>query len=92
MGALAVERTEVLRQSFVEWATQTVRYCEWAGAYYELQKGRGKRPQAIYRALAAKWIRILWRCWQDRKPYDDAHYCAALKEHASPLHTLLTAA
>jgi transposase len=81
-----------LRQTFVEWAKQTVRYCEWAGAYYELQKGRGKRPQAIYRALAAKWIRILWRCWQDRKPYDDARYCAALKQHASPLHTLLTAA
>lgn len=81
-----------LRQSFVEWAKQTTRYCEWAGAYYELQKGRGKRPQAIYRSLAAKWIRILWRCWHDRTPYDDARYCAALKDHASPLHPLLSAA
>ena len=81
-----------LRQTFVEWAKQTTRYCAWAGAYYELQKGRGKRPQAIYRALAVKWIRILWRCWHDRKPYDDARYCAALKDHASPLHALLTAA
>lgn len=81
-----------LRQSFVEWAKQTTRYCEWAGAYYELQKGRGKRPQAIYRSLAAKWIRILWRCWHDRKPYDDARYCAALKDHSSPLHALLAAA
>lgn len=81
-----------LRQSFVEWAKQTTRYCEWAGAYYALQKRRGKRPQAIYRSLAAKWIRILWRCWHDRTPYDDARYCAALKDHASPLHPLLTAA
>jgi len=81
-----------LRQTFVEWARQTVRYCQWAGAYYELQKGCGKRPQAIYRTLAAKWIRILWRCWHDRMPYDDARYCAALKDHASPLHALLDAA
>lgn len=81
-----------LRQTFVEWAKQTTRYCPWAAAYYDLQKSRGKRPQAIYRALAAKWIRILWRCWQDRTPYDDARYCAALKNQASPLHALLNAA
>lgn len=81
-----------LRQTFVEWAKETVRYCEWAGAFYDYQKKRGKRPQAIYRSLAAKWIRILWRCWQDRTPYDDAHYCAALKDSNSPLHALLEAA
>jgi transposase len=81
-----------LRQTFVEWAKQTVRYCHWAGAYYELQKSRGKRPQAIYRTLAAKWIRILWRCWQDRTPYDDARYCAALKAKQSPVHARLLAA
>jgi glycosyltransferase involved in cell wall biosynthesis len=32
-----------LRQSFVEWAKETVRYCPWAGAYYELLKRRGKK-------------------------------------------------
>jgi transposase len=81
-----------LRQTFVEWAKQTTRYCEWAAAYYDLQKSRGKRPQAIYRALAAKWIRILWRCWHDRTAYDDARYCAALKQHHSPLYAILEAA
>jgi transposase len=81
-----------LRQTFVEWAKETVRYCEWAGAFYVHCKQRGKRPQAIYRALAAKWIRILWRCWTDRTPYDDARYYAALKDSKSPLHALLDAA
>lgn len=80
-----------LRQSFVEWAKQTTRYCAWAGAYYQLQKRRGKRPQAIYRALAAKWIRILWRCWHDGVPYDDTRYGTALKDRSSPLHAFLTA-
>jgi len=37
------------------------------------------------RALTYKWIRILWRCWQDRKPYDEARYLPALKEKGSPL-------
>lgn len=81
-----------LRQTFVEWAKETVRYCEWAGVYYEYHKQRGKRPQTIYRSLAAKWIRILWRCWLDGKPYDDAKYCAALKASQSPLYALLEAA
>lgn len=74
-----------LRQSFVEWAGQTVVYCEWAGAYYQKQSQAGKGHHAILRALAFKWIRILWRCWHDNKPYDEAHYLAALQRHRSPL-------
>ena len=37
------------------------------------------------RALAFKWIRILFRCWQDRVPYDEAKYLMALKKKGSPL-------
>ena len=37
------------------------------------------------RALAFKWIRILYRCWQDRQPYDEAKYLLALKKKGSPL-------
>lgn len=81
-----------LRQTFVEWAKETVLYCEWAAVYYKLCRQRGKRPQSIYRSLAAKWIRILWRSWKDGTPYNDARYCAALKASASPLHTILQAA
>jgi hypothetical protein len=31
------------------------------------------------RALAFKWIRILYRCWQTRTPYDEATYLNALR-------------
>jgi hypothetical protein len=34
-------------------------------------------PLAILRALAFKWIRILWRCWHDKKPYDEQLYLAS---------------
>ncbi len=81
-----------LRQTFVEWAGQTIPKCAWAKAYYLQQKRAGKRHQTILRSLAFKWIRILWRCWTDRVPYDDAHYVAALHRQNSPLTKLLLAA
>ena len=47
-------------------------------------------PQSIYRSPAAKWIRILWRCWQDRTPYDDARYLKQLAKRRSPLAKILS--
>ncbi len=37
------------------------------------------------RALAFKWLRILYRCWQTRTPYDESTYLNALKKRGSPL-------
>jgi hypothetical protein len=37
------------------------------------------------RALAYKWLRVLWRCWQDRVVYEETIYLAALKKHGSPV-------
>lgn len=44
------------------------------------------------RALAYKWQRILWRCWQDRTPYDEAIYLRALWRAGSPLLSKLSKA
>jgi len=74
-----------LRQSFVEWAGQTVQRCAWARAYYDRQRQAGKDHHAILRALAFKWIRILWRCWHENQPYDEQRYLAALLRRGSPL-------
>jgi transposase len=78
-----------LRQSFVEWAGQTVVYCAWAHAYYDQQRLAGKAHHAVLRALAFKWIRILWRCWHDQKPYDEQLHLAALRRQGSPLAAAL---
>lgn len=74
-----------LRQTFVEWAGQTVRYSFWARAYYKQQERKGKAHNTIIRSLAFKWIRIMFRCWKERKPYDESKYLEALKERGSPL-------
>jgi transposase len=73
-----------LRQSFVEWAGQTVVYSAWARTYYQRQIARGKSHQFVLRALAFKWIRVLWKCWQTRTPYDEARYLRQLLKRKSP--------
>ena len=73
-----------LRQSFVEWAGQTVRYSQWARVYYERMAKKGKKHAVIIRALAFKWIRILWKCWQKRIAYDEARYLKQLIHRKSP--------
>jgi transposase len=74
-----------LRQSFHEWAAQSILQSQWARAYYELQRRRGKKHHAAVRALAFKWIRIIYRCWKKRVVYDENVYLAALAKHNSPL-------
>ncbi len=74
-----------LRQTFVEWAGQSVRYSYWAKAYYDQQISKGKPHNTIIRALAFKWIRIAFRCWKNRTPYDESRYLNALKKRNSPL-------
>ena len=74
-----------VRQTFVEWAALSIPYSFWAEAYYRQQRNKGASHQAALRALAFKWIRILYRCWQTRTPYDEATYLNALKRRGSPL-------
>lgn len=78
-----------LRQTFHEFAKSSIPYSAWAKAYYELQKKRGKGHNAAVRSLAFKWIRVLHRCWQDRKPYDEALYLQTLKQRGSELAKLI---
>ena len=74
-----------LRQTFVEWAGFSIRYSFWAKAYYEQQKSKGKPHNSIIRSLAFKWIRIVFRCWKAKTPYDESKYLEALKRRGSPL-------
>ena len=66
-------------------AEKTVYRSFWAGAYYRQQRNKGAAHHVAVRALAFKWIRILYRCWQNRRPYDESAYLNALKRRGSPL-------
>jgi transposase len=73
-----------LRQTFVEWAGQTARYCPWSRTYYQRMAKKGKPHAVIIRALAFKWVRILWKCWQQRVPYSEAQFLKQLAHRKSP--------
>jgi len=74
-----------MRQTFVEWAAQTINKSYWAGAYYRQQRDKGSTYQAAVRSLAFKWIRILYRCWKSGVAYDESKYLKALERRGSPL-------
>lgn len=72
-------------QTFHEFADQARKVCAWSKLYYQQQRARGKDHHAAVRALAYKWIRIMFRCWKDRRPYDDSVYVKSLTQRGSHL-------
>lgn len=81
--------SKFLRQTFQEFAGCSIARSDWARAEYNQLRKRGKSHHAALRALAFKWIRIIFRCWKDKTPYDEATYCNALKLRRSPLAAAL---
>lgn len=81
-----------IKQSFHEFAGHSIPQCEWARAYYDMQRKSGKGHHAAVRALAYKWIRIIYRCWKARVPYDDVKYMESLRRKQAPCLVFLPAA
>jgi transposase len=55
----------------------------WAARVYAAARARGcDHPHAI-RILARAWIRVLWRMWVDRRPYDPTRHRSALALNAA---------
>lgn len=77
-----------LRQTFHEFARLSVMDCQWAHNYLEHYTAKGKKYHTIIRALAFKWIRILFQCWKTRTPYDENQYMECLKKRGSIFATL----
>lgn len=71
------------RQTFHEFARLSVTQCQWARNYVDYYRAKGKKFHTIIRALAFKWIRILFRCWKNRTPYDETKYMDSLKKRGS---------
>jgi len=76
------------RQSFHEFAKESILWSRWAAAYYLQQRTKGSPHHTAVRALAFKWQRIIWRCWKSRTAYKEEIYEAALRKHGSKLVSL----
>lgn len=63
-----------LRVAVATLADSTRHWHPWAREVYRKARARGQdHPHAI-RTLGRAWIRVLWRCWRDRVPYDPARH------------------
>jgi len=66
-----------LRDAFCTLADSTRHWHPWAQALYAdaLTRGHYDHPRAT-RSVGRAWCRVVWRCWQDRTPYDPARHRA----------------
>jgi len=80
-----------VRQTFHEFARSSIVWCDWAKAYYHHLIAHGKGRHAALRALAYKWIRILFACWKNRTPYQEDIFLKSLAQRGSPLSQLTQA-
>lgn len=67
-----------LREAAMWWAFNSIKHSPWAAAAFrQARNQRGHRYHRALRGLAARWTRVLWRCWTNHEPYDPARHGAA---------------
>jgi hypothetical protein len=53
------------------WAFCSLTCSSWAPDYYAAQRSRGKSHHGALRALANRWLGILWHCLTTAQLYDE---------------------
>ena len=72
-----------LRNAIIDFADDSRHASPWAAQIYNDAINRGKRHPHAVRILARAWIRVIWRCWQDRTPYNPTKHRGAVKLNAA---------
>jgi hypothetical protein len=64
-------------------------YCPWAAAYYSKKRADKQTHAGALRALANRWMKILWKMWKTRTPYNaELHQRNQLK-HGSWIFSMI---
>jgi len=71
-----------LRDAFCTLADTTRHWHPWAQQRYAAARARGQDHQRAIRTLGRAWCRVVWRCWQDRAPYDPRRH-RRLQQHCT---------
>jgi transposase len=59
-----------------QWAVASLKQSPWAIAYVEQARHRGLSYNHACRALANRWLAILWKMWQTHQCYDQSYHLA----------------
>lgn len=65
-----------LRNALIDFAGDSRHANPWAADLYARARARGKTHPHAERILARSWCGVIWRCWQDRVPYDPERHKA----------------
>jgi transposase len=65
-----------LRDALIDFAEDSRFANAWAADVYRRAIERKKSHPHAGRILARAWVYVIWRCWQDRVPYDPARHRA----------------
>jgi transposase len=81
----------ILRHTMHLWADCSRKRSPWAQAYYAAKVKDGMSHAQALRCLGKRWLKVLWRLWQDRVPYDPSVHAKSVKDHGSWVDKLLPA-
>jgi len=73
------------RNTMHQFAFCCLRNSVWARAYYDAARRQGQSHAQALRNLGARWLKIIYRMWVERTPYDEQRYLDALVRRNSPL-------
>jgi transposase len=65
-----------LRKAIDDLARQSVKSSRWARSYHDAQILRGHSSTRSYRALANRWLSVIWKLWQTQTPYEETVHLA----------------
>jgi transposase len=66
-----------LRRALTTFADNSRHVSRWAAHVYTQARARGCDHPHATRILARAWVRVLWRCWQNRTLYNPIYHGAA---------------
>jgi transposase len=71
-----------LRDALATLADSSRHHTPWACDLYRGARARGHDHQRAIRTVGRAWTRVIWRMWQDQRPYDPARHRALQRQLA----------
>jgi hypothetical protein len=69
-----------LRHALHLFADKSLARCAWAEIYYQHHRQKNQSHASALRRLANRWLKIIYKMWKDRTPYDaELHHQNQLK-------------
>lgn len=73
------------RQIAVQFAKSSLLRSPWASTYFQKAQARGVPVSQTYRALANRWLAVIWKLWQTRQEYDGEYHLRQTLLRARPI-------